>query len=212
MKQKKIILIGGGGHCKSCIDIIEQEGIYQIEGILDISNNLGKKILGYPIIGCDEDLNELVNVYDYFFITLGQISSAAKRIELYTFIKTKGKEIPTIVSPLAYISKHAVIGEGSIIMHNVIVNSNASIGSNCIINTGAIIEHDVSIGDNNHISTSCTINGFVSIGNECFIASKVAIRNNLTIGNKVIVGIGGVILKDIKASGTYIGNPLKLKK
>ncbi len=27
--------MGGGGHCKSCIDVIEQEGKYKIAGIVD---------------------------------------------------------------------------------------------------------------------------------------------------------------------------------
>jgi len=32
----KILLIGGGGHCKSCIDVIEQECKFQIAGIADL--------------------------------------------------------------------------------------------------------------------------------------------------------------------------------
>ena len=33
--MSKIILIGGGGHCKSVIDIIEQDNKFKIAGIID---------------------------------------------------------------------------------------------------------------------------------------------------------------------------------
>jgi FlaA1/EpsC-like NDP-sugar epimerase len=55
MKQK-IILIGGGGHCKSCIDVIEQEGKYTIAGVVDVKEKAGQTIMGYPFIGTDDDL------------------------------------------------------------------------------------------------------------------------------------------------------------
>ena len=55
-----LILIGGGGHCKSCIDVIEMEGKYHIAGIVDVSKKLQKRILGYTIMGTDQDLPKLV--------------------------------------------------------------------------------------------------------------------------------------------------------
>ena len=51
--MKKILLIGGGGHCKSVIDVIEQEERFEIAGIVDKPKLLGSKVLGYPIIGND---------------------------------------------------------------------------------------------------------------------------------------------------------------
>ena len=42
--------------------------------------------------------------------------------------------LPVIVSPNAYVSKRAQIGNGTIIYHDAIVNTNAKIGKNCIIN------------------------------------------------------------------------------
>ena len=54
--MKQIILIGGGGHCKSVIDVIEQEDKFKIAGIIDKSELLDSNILGYPVIGNDLDL------------------------------------------------------------------------------------------------------------------------------------------------------------
>lgn len=171
MSKPKIILIGGGGHCKSCIDVIEMQEKFSIAGIIDMSENIGKKVLGYSIIGCDDDLEQLTKSYSYFFITLGQIKDYSKRKEIFEKLVFLKVNIPFIVSPFAYVSKHSKIGAGSIIMHYAIVNADASIGENCIINTRSLIEHDVLIGNNCHISNGAIVNGGVKIGDCSFYGS-----------------------------------------
>ena len=57
MKSKEdLILIGGGGHCKSCIDVIELEDKYRIAGIVDLPEKLGQFLMGYSYLAVDDDL------------------------------------------------------------------------------------------------------------------------------------------------------------
>ena len=179
--MRKIILIGGGGHCKSAIDVIEQEGKYKIAGIIDKKNLLGSKVLGYPVIGTDIDINRLAKNYQNALITLGFIKNPTLRIKLFNLAKKAGFKLPSIVSPRAYISRHSKIGVGTIVMHNVIVNANSVIGDNCIINSKALIEHDCLISSHSHISTNVVINGGVKVGARCFIGSNVTSKNNIEI-------------------------------
>lgn len=201
--KPQIILIGGGGHCKSCIDVLEQEGIYQIAGIVDPKENQGQTILGYPVIGTDDELPQLISQYKNALITVGQIKSASTRIKLYHYLKELKAELPVIISPLAYVSEHAHIQEGTIIMHHAIVNAEANIGVNNIINSKALIEHEVEIGNHCHISTIATVNGQVKVGNETFIGSGATLANNINLTNKVIVPAGATVFKNISKSGIY---------
>ena len=162
--MKQILLIGAGGHCKSCIDVIEQIGEWKIVGVIDQIDSGFKEVLGYSVIGSDEDLAELRKRYEYAFVTVGQIRSADLKMNLFQKLKELGFKQPCLVSPLAYVSKHAQIGEGSIVMHHALVNTMAKVGDNCIINTKALIEHDASVEDHCHISTGATINGGVVVG------------------------------------------------
>ena len=98
--NKNIILIGGGGHCASCIDVIEQEGIYHIAGIVD--KNYDGKSLGYPSLGDDSNLKNLKKKFDFALVTIGQIENAKKRIKLFDLIKQIGFKTPNIISPRAY--------------------------------------------------------------------------------------------------------------
>jgi len=170
--MEKILLIGGGGHCKSVIDVIEQENKFIIAGIIDKKELLGTKVLGYDVIGCDEDLPNLFNDYKYAFITVGQLTSNLVRIKLFNKLKEIGYILPVIKSPLAYVSKHAVLDEGTIIMHQALVNADVKIGKNCIVNTKALIEHDVVIENNCHISTGSILNGGVLVRENTFFGSN----------------------------------------
>jgi sugar O-acyltransferase (sialic acid O-acetyltransferase NeuD family) len=176
-----IVLLGGGGHCKSCIDVIEQQDVYRIIGILDMAELKGTSILGYEVIGTDDDLPNFIKTIKNYIITVGQIKSPAKRIELYNLLKSYNLQLPAILSPLAYVAKSALIGEGSIIMHHALVNASAVIGRNSIINSKALIEHDAIVEDHCHISTAAIINGGVKVGRESFIGSNAVTKQYITI-------------------------------
>lgn len=208
MKQP-IILVGGGGHCKSSIDVIEQEGKYRIIGILDLPDMVGKRIMEYEIIGTDNDLPAFIKSVDNFLITIGQIRTSEKRIALWKMVKESGANLPAIVSPNSYVAKSAKIGEGSIIMHHAIINADASVGANCIINSKALIEHEVLIGDFCHISTGSVVNGQTKVGNRCFVGSNSTIYNNIRIVDDTIVSAGSIVLKDITTPGTYFGKSIR---
>jgi sugar O-acyltransferase (sialic acid O-acetyltransferase NeuD family) len=191
--MKNIILIGGGGHCKSVIDVIEQEGRFEIAGIVDKPELLGSNIFGYPFIGCDTDLDNLVKKYQYALITIGQIKSPSPRIKLFNLAIKAGFILPNIISPYAYVSKYSIIGSGTVVMHNAIVNASASIGDNCIINSKALIEHDCSISKHCHISTNATINGGVTVKTGCFVGSGSTTKESITIEENSFVKVGSLV-------------------
>ena len=197
--KEKIILIGAGGHCKSCIDVIEQAGKFQIAGIVDLPEKLHQKLLGYEIIATDDDLPLLVNEYENFLITLGQIKSPEKRIRIFQTLKESGAKLPVIISPLAYVSRHAKIGAGTIIMHHALINAGAEIGVNCIINSKALIEHDAIIGEHCHIATGAIINGGTVISAETFVGSNAMTKEYIKIGEQTVIGGGVNLLQSVSA-------------
>lgn len=191
--MKKLILIGAGGHSKSCIDVIENENKFEILGLIDLKEKIGEKVLNYPIIDCDENLKKYVSDDIYFFISLGQIKSAERRMELFNILKQLNANIATIISPRANVSKHAEIGEGTIVMHDALVNASAKIGKNCIINTKALIEHDAVIEDHCHISTGAIVNGFAVVKQESFLGSNSVVTNCGLVPQKSFIKMGCLI-------------------
>jgi sugar O-acyltransferase (sialic acid O-acetyltransferase NeuD family) len=195
--KEKIILIGGGGHCRACIDVIEQEDHFTIAGIVDVPEKKQQNVLGYPVIGSDANLEELIKTFPNVLITLGQIKSPNRRMELFNELKQMGARFPVIQSPLAYVSPHAHVGEGTIVMHHALINAGARVGRNCIINTKALVEHDAVIEDHCHISTGAVVNGGVRIGSGSFFGSNAVCKEYIEIGGSAVIGCGAIIVKNI---------------
>lgn len=188
MKKEKILLIGGGGHCHSVIDVIEQENKYEIYGIVDIKENIGKKVLNYEVISCDDDLEKLFKTCQNAVITIGHIRSNDLRVKLFQKLKNLGFNLPIIISPLAYVSKYASLDEGTVVMHHVLINANVKIGKNCIINTKALIEHDVIVEDNCHISTASVLNGATLVKENTFFGSNSTSKQEAKIEGFIKAG------------------------
>jgi sugar O-acyltransferase (sialic acid O-acetyltransferase NeuD family) len=203
VSRMPILLVGAGGHARACIDVIEQEGRFQVSGLVGLPEEIGARILGYPVLGADADLARLMREHAHALITIGQIKTVEPRMRLFERLQQFGCELPVIVSPRAYVSPHATLGAGTIVMHGAVVNAAAAVGRNCIINSQSLIEHDAVIGDHCHVATAAAINSGVHIGAGTFIGSNCSVRQLVNIGARCLVGMGQRVLADCEA-GTHI--------
>ena len=206
MTKPNLILVGAGGHARSCIDVVERQGQYQIAGLIGIPDEVQTQPLGYAVIGTDCDLPELAKTYQYALITIGQIQTAEHRIRLYQQAIQFGFQLPIVISPTAHVSRQAALGAGSIIMHGAIVNTGARVGNNCIINTRALIEHDTIVEDHCHISTGALLNGDVTVGAGSFIGSGSIIKEGVAIGKGCLVGMGLTVRHNLSDNSCFTGH------
>lgn len=196
MSKTPILLVGAGGHARACIDVIEAEGQYTVAGLVGVRDEIGKRILGYPVLGADSELPVLLGKVRHALVTIGQIKTPEIRIRLFDAIKQSGCALPAIISPRAHVSKYAMIGEGTIVMHGAIVNAGATVGRNCIVNSQALVEHDCEIGEHCHIATAAAVNSGVCIGTGTFIGSNACVRQGTRIGKRCVIGMGQRVLVD----------------
>lgn len=201
-----LLLVGGGGHCRSAIDVIESTNSYEIIGVVERPGGPTDSILGYPVLGSDDMLSELLTRWSSVIITVGNITSPEVRIRLYESARTAGATFPVVASANAYVSKHAKIREGSMVMHGVTINANADIGVNCIVNSQALVEHDAVIGPHCHISTGARINGGATIGEGSFIGSGTVVYQNVSIGPNCVVPAGSIVRKDLPPGTQFRNN------
>lgn len=209
MLMENIILIGGGGHAKSCIDIILSTSSFKIVGYVDFEPSLDRKY-GIPYLGQDDVLPNYIEG-NQFLITIGQLNSSAKREQIFNDLKAKGGKFAKVVSPYAQVSNFTEIGEGSIVFHGVTIQADAIIGDNCIVNNHALIEHDCQIGHHCHVSTGALLNGNVQISNGVFIGSSAVLKQGISIGERALIGMGSIVLENVEANQVIYGNPAKLK-
>jgi len=201
--MEPIILIGGGGHCRSCIDVIEQEGRFSIAGIVERKSATTENFLDYPLIGHDDELYKLRQQFENALVTIGQIKINESRINLFSLLKELKFKLPFIVSPHAFVSKHALIGEGTIVMHHALVNAGAIIGMNCILNTKTLVEHDAVLDNHCHLAPGSIINGEVSIGSGTFVGSGSVIRECIKVGKNSVIAARSVVIENLPESSFF---------
>lgn len=208
--NEKLLLLGGGGHCKSVLDSILKIGYYTEIGIIDKEENVGKKILNIPIIGCDDDLFELYQRgFLNAFITMGSIGNPSNRVRLFAELERIGFIIPNILDSTAIISEHTTMARCVYVGKNAVINAEVSIGKCAIINTSSVIEHECVIGEFAHIASGSVLCGEVHIGNYTHVGAKSVVKQQVSIGDNTIIGIGSIVLQDIKSDVVAYGNPCK---
>lgn len=181
--KENILIIGAGGHARSCMDVIELENKFKIAGFID---NKNIDTLKYPILGNDDDLKTLFKKYKFACIGIGQIKDVDVRMNIFDKLLSIGFSLPVIISPLAYVSALSKIDIGTIVMHQALVNINVKIGKACIINSKALIEHDAIVEDFCHISTASVVNGECIVKKCSFLGSNTHLKHGQILKEKSI--------------------------
>lgn len=213
MGNKKLLLIGGGGHCRSVLDCLLSDNPYQAIGIIDRNTQGPSGLLGIPVVGSDEDLPRLFSEgWTHAFITLGSIGTPVRRQALYTTLTELGFEFPTIVDPSAVIARAVTLGPGVFVGKRAVVNTGTQVGACAIVNTGAILEHDCTVGDFAHISPGCTLCGGVSVGEYTHVGAGCVVRQQIKIGANALIGAGSTVVQEIENNVEAYGVPCKVVK
>lgn len=208
--SRRILLVGGGGHCKSVLDSLLRLNEFSDIGIIDKKENYGGNVLGVPVIGCDEDLPRLFSEgYKYAFLTLGSIGNPKTRIRIYNFLEKCGFEIPNIIDSTAVVSHNAYMGKGIFVGKKAVINAEATIHDGSIINTGAIIEHECLINKFVHIAPGAVLSGQVEVGAYSHIGANSVVKQQIKIGANSVIGMGSVVTRDVEDNMVAYGNPCK---
>ena len=203
---KKIVLLGGGGHCKSVLDTLLRMESFWEPIITDTDIPAGDTIMGCKVIGSDDILQELCNSgITHACIAVGNIKDTKQRHAIYDKAEKAGFKFPNIIDPSAAVSESAEIGKGVFIGKNAAINAASIIDDMAIINTGAIVEHDCHIGSFVHIAVGAVVCGGVEIGSDSFIGAGATIIQGVRIGMNSVIGAGSTILRDVPENTTVVG-------
>lgn len=198
-KVSDIVVFGGGGHAKMCIDLLNVMGGYRIIGIIDRDLPLNSSVLGVPVIGREMDFPEIyASGVKNAVLGIGAADTHIIREKLFYKLKSIGFFLPNLIHPKACVEQSVFMGEGNQVMANATVGSSAKIGHNCIINSGAIVSHDCVLEDNVHISPGAVLAGWVSVGSNSLIGMNATVFMKISIGQNVTVFNGNNVMANIK--------------
>jgi len=194
--REKLVLFGAGGHAKVVIDIVEQQGNFEIAGLLDDDlRHQGKGIFGYPVLGTRADLPALRSAQlRHAIVTIGD---NAERAAVAAHLHQLGWRFASAIHPRASIGRGVSVGPGSVVMAGCVINADASLGGHVIVNSGATVDHDCRVEDAVHIAPGCHLCGGVSVGSGTLLGAGTTVTPGVSIGKKVVVGAGSTVIRDI---------------
>lgn len=107
--------------------------------------------------------------------------------------------IPPIIDPSARIEAFSSVDAGT--MRATVI------GPNVWLMKSVHVGHDSIIGAGTEIAPMTSIGGWVEIGEKVSIGQGVTIRPRRKIGDGAVLGMGAVVIHDVPAGVTVVGNP-----
>lgn len=209
----KIVLMGGGNQLRYSIDIVEREKKFEIVGVVDSVQPLGKELFGYRVIGRQEDIRDVVasSGAEAGLITVGDNWS---RKIIYDAITARIPDFQFVnaIHPSVIIGNDVTIGIGVVAMAGVIFNPGAKIGDFTFFATGAQIEHECEIGDFASVSAGAVLGGHVRIGKYSAVTLGVIVVDRISIGENTVVGSGALVMNSLPDNVLAYGSPAKVMK
>ncbi|MBE9465654.1 acetyltransferase [Dyadobacter subterraneus] len=114
------------------------------------------------------------------------------------------------IHPSCIIDKTVKLGEGTVVLHNAVIQADAIIGRHVIINTSVSVDHDCVISDFVHLAPGVILSGNVYVGENTLVGVGSIIAPGLTIGKNCFIAAGSVVTKDIPDGTMVRGNPAKI--
>lgn len=209
--MENIIILGAGGHAKVIIDIIEQIQTLNISGIIDPHLAKGKTFMGYPALGKDADLPQLISKYQISgaIVAIGDNSSRQKVVETARQLCPNLKFV-TAIHPTATLAADVILGEGTVVMAGCVINPGVRVGSFCIVNTLSSVDHDCKLADYASLGPRATLGGECTLGESSMIGLGALLFHGVSVGAHTVIGGGSLVNKDVGSSVVAYGQPARI--
>lgn len=195
--NRKIILIGGGGHAKVLSDILNSQGVHIQTIISPKIDNSFSLFKDAQHLKSDEELLNF-NPSDVFLINaIGSLPGDQLRERIFKKFRKAGYKFLSVVSDRSILPSNYFFGEGVQVMPGAIINPDVRVGNNSIVNSGSILEHDCQIGENVHVAPGVTLCGGVVCGNNVHIGTGASVIQGVSIGDGAQVGAGVTLTDDL---------------
>lgn len=215
MSQRRVIIVGAGGHARVVADALLGCGL-DVAGFTDPAMVRGAPALGgLAVLGCDDDLDRLADraVTDLANgIGFAEQAGASRREQAQARLVAAGWTFPAVVHRAATVSPFATVADGAIVLAGAVIQPGARVEPGAVVNSGAIVEHDAVVGGWSHVAPGAVLCGQVVVGLRCYVGAGAVIRQGVRLGESTLVAAGSVVIEDTVPGSTVLGVPARSRR
>lgn len=207
--NKNLIIVGASGFALEVFWLAKRAG-FNVIGFLDDSEECqGKEIFGVKVLG---KINSWVKYSMNQFVIAVGAPKTRKLIYEKMIDDEKKPDFATLIDPSAILGENVKFGPGSIVCAGVIATVFIDAGEHVIVNLNCTIGHETKIGNFVTIAPLVAVSGCVCIESLVEVGTGAVIRQGLTLGASSMLGMGGVLTKNIPENSLFFGSPAKFVK
>jgi sugar O-acyltransferase (sialic acid O-acetyltransferase NeuD family) len=203
-----IIVIGGGGHARTLIDILDGQTITGITELNQLDHQASIK--GIPVIGDDQVILRFKSTDVSLANGIGTTTTTSKRKQQFDWFKARGYSFIQVIHSSSIVAKDAALAEGVQLLAGSIIQPGCVIGLNTLVNTRASVDHDCKVGDHVHLAPGVILCGDVTVGDSTLIGAGSTILPGLRIGSHCLIGAGSVVTRNVPDGVKVLGVPAKV--
>ena len=200
-----LVFVGTGGQARELHAITEALGArWSPIGFLDDeSTTSGTEIHGLPVLGSIDWLADNHSTV----VAVGIGSPSTKRSVVARIEGFGPRRFPTLVHPAASVGPRVTLGDGVFVGPNTVVTTDVVVGDHVLLNFGCTVGHDADIKNFATLGPGAHVSGRVRVEEGVDVGTGASIIQGLRIGEWSIVGAGTVVVRDVAANTTVVGNP-----
>jgi sugar O-acyltransferase (sialic acid O-acetyltransferase NeuD family) len=200
-----LVIYGAGGHGRVVADVVRRGGRHRIVGLIDDAVVGGRFEL--PILGDRSCLGAKLDRRTEVIVAIGDNLTRGQVAALVTGL---GFRLATAVHPSAQVGEGVVLGAGTVVMAQAVLNPGTRTGENVIVNTGATVDHDCTLEELVHIAPGVHLAGNVRIGARSTVGIGASVIQGIRIGRGARIGAGAAVVMDIPDDSTAVGVPARV--
>lgn len=202
--SSNLIIAGAGGHALSVADAALSAG-WKIVGFYSPDGTGPASTLG-PVLSSLDSLDLSDTAFALGIGTNHVRETVAEDISK----RFPSTEIVSVIHAAAWVSPHASIHPGAVILAHTSVGPGSTVGCGALINTGSSLDHDSSLGNYASLGPGARTGGTVSVGERTMVGMQATILQGINVGHDVVVGAQSLVNSDVESDSVVWGVPARV--
>nr|WP_272577403.1 acetyltransferase [Stenotrophomonas maltophilia] len=204
LDDRPVALFGAGGHARETLLLLRQCGLplSSVAGFFVdpeyCSNELMDGLPLLPISAFDPARHQAIIAVGNSLIR----RDIADRLPA-------GTHFPSVVHPSAVMADDQILQPGLVVHAGSVITCNVTFGRHVMLNRSTHVGHDSVLGAFVTTAPGAIISGNCVIGEASYLGAMSCIREKQRIGAEATVGMGAIVVSDVPAQATYVGNPAR---